>query len=182
MLSYLLITDTFKIKNIFILVISLIPFLTLSLGLKIFLENQPEQAAVFISSVFGNYGGSFLIFLVFILELMGLVRIARLFSKPEYKSLGEKKLLTYKPETELKEQTEESPNEEPGESPEPDDNHETGRGLRLRFVSAREMALKMKENTEENSEETDERRQGTDSDFPLTFLKSKSFRNFPQSG
>ncbi|HOV65252.1 MAG TPA: hypothetical protein PLG43_15375, partial [Spirochaetia bacterium] len=93
-LSFLLITDTFRVRSLVLLVLSLVPFLTISLCMKVIIEDTPSEAAEAVISLFGKYGGSFLLLLLFILEIMGMIRISRGFKTSRLKAIGEIKLLT----------------------------------------------------------------------------------------
>jgi S-DNA-T family DNA segregation ATPase FtsK/SpoIIIE len=146
-LSFLLVTDSFKVKTVVLLVTSLVPFLTLSLGLKVFFEDPPGDAALLVISSFGQFGGGFLLFLLFILELMGMARVSSLFRAPALREIGERKLLTYQSTQENLEQTGRD-REDPAsralvrvEKPEgiAPESPKGRKGLSLRFVKAKDM-------------------------------------------
>lgn len=61
--------------------------------MKVIIEDTPSEAAG-PSSLFGKYGGDFLLLLSSLLEIMGMMRISRGFKTSRLKAIGEIKLLT----------------------------------------------------------------------------------------
>ncbi len=69
--AYLVLKEKFRRSFVAVLLLSTIPFLTLSLFFKV-LEGAESPAAVFITGYFTGREGAFLLFLLFLAELLGL--------------------------------------------------------------------------------------------------------------